>query len=796
MCPSKLLRLEDRTGTKLLPILPLLTNVFFPDSIGALQIRKPHNKQIFDGEEEEDEQNIGLVLQKDPAMEVARPKALYNIGIQAKVLKKVYLPEELIQVIIQGTQRIQVLEYIQEMPYLVARVGTLAEKEYKDSVRIGALMAEALTLLEKLVYLDPGLSEELLPIIKINLKGPGNLADLIASNVGFSLKDKQILLETLDGKERLERIIELLEKELKFKQVDVEIRDKVQVEVEKSQREYYLRQQMATIKRELGEESREEADIEELKGKIIKKKFPPLVKTTAEHELTRLEGAFASSPEYQVIHTYLDWIISLPWKEATQDRIDLNLATKILDRDHYGLEKVKERILEFLAVHKLKKDMKGPILCFVGPPGVGKTSLGKSIAQAIGRKFIRISVGGVRDEAEIRGHRRTYVGAMPGKILQGLRRAGTNNPLFMIDEIDKMGADVRGDPYSALLEVLDPEQNRDFVDHYLDLPFDLSRVLFITTANVLYSIPAPLRDRMEVMELNGYTEGEKLVIAKKYLVPKQLKENGLNAKKVRFTDEAIRGIIRDYTREAGLRNLERAISGVCRKVAKLTVLNRQGHYSVDYPNLTAYLGPVTYLPVEAERGDEVGVATGLAWTPTGGDILYVEAIKMRGNGKLQLTGKLGEIMRESAQAALSYVKSKANELDIPEDAFDKWDIHIHIPEGAIPKDGPSAGVTLAVALASLMNERPVKHQVAMSGEITLRGKVLPVGGIREKVLAAHGAGLKTVILPARNQQDLADLPEQVKAEINFIWVENIQQVFENAIYDIILPKSPPSAYAH
>lgn len=790
-----------------LPILPLLTTAFFPGTIGALQIRKGHNQQLF--KDYKEGLPVGLVIQRNPEVEQAKPQDLYRFGLWAKVLNQIYLSQNIIQVILQGCQRIEILEYVREEPYLIGRVRRLEEKDYEGYLigappsdspdirdSINSLMVEALNRLDKLVALDPNVSNELLNIIKINLKGPGKLADLIADSMGFSLTDKQRLIETLDGQERIKRVIEFLDRELQYRQTEAEIHQQVQVQIEKQHREQYLRMQLATIRKELGECNGLEADLQKLRERVQEKDLPEPVRIAAVHELDRLSTVPITSAEGSVIRTYLDCILSLPWNETTLDNLNLRKASRILDEGHYGLEKVKERILEFLAVGKLKKDLKGPILCFVGPPGVGKTSLGQSIANALGRKFIRVSLGGVRDEAEIRGHRRTYVGALPGKIIQGLQRAASRNPLFMIDEIDKVSSDSRGDPYGALLEVLDPEQNRDFVDHYLDMPFDLSQVMFITTANVLYAIPSPVLDRIEVIELPGYIEEEKIEIAKRYLIPKEVQENGLRRNQVDLPEGSILRIIRDYTRELGLRNLERNIAAICRKVAKGIALGHRRTYRIDADEVPLYLGPVKYLPLVAQKSDEVGVATGLAWTPVGGDILFVEAIKMQGHGRIQLTGKLGEVMRESAQAALSYVRSRAHSLAIPQDSFDNVDIHIHLPEGAIPKDGPSAGIALAVAIASLMSERPIRHDVAMTGEITLRGKVLPVGGLKEKILAAYTAGIPTVILPAGNEKDLGEIPPGVRKKVKLVPIENLQEAFDYAIHDLVLAQSIPSDPDH
>ncbi|HEX15728.1 MAG TPA: endopeptidase La, partial [Deltaproteobacteria bacterium] len=595
------------------------------------------------------------------------------------------------------------------------------------------------------------------------------------------VQEKQEVLETLDLKARLNKVHFILTREVQILELGNKIQSQVKEDIDRAQREYYLREQLKAIKRELGEVDEHTAEIKELKEKIEKAQMPEEARKAAEKELDRLSKMPPASAEYTVARTYLDWLIELPWAKSTEDNLDIANAKKILDEDHYDLEKVKKRILEYLAVRKLKRDMKGPILCFVGPPGVGKTSLGRSIARAMGRKFIRISLGGIRDEAEIRGHRRTYVGALPGRIIQGIKRAGTNNPVFMLDEVDKIGTDFRGDPASALLEVLDPEQNHAFSDHYIDVPFDLSKVMFITTANILDTIPPALRDRMEVLELPGYSDDEKLMIAKRHLIPKQLEEHGLTPDDLEFEDEAILGIIHSYTREAGVRNLEREIAAICRAVAKDVAEGKRGKVVVKKDMLHKFLGPEKYYPEVAERIFTPGIATGLAWTPTGGDIIFIEATKMKGEKGLTLTGQLGDVMKESAQAALSYVRSKAKELGIDEDFYSKTDIHIHVPAGAIPKDGPSAGVAMFVALISLLTDRPVRSDVAMTGEITLRGQILPVGGIKEKVLAGRRAGIKTIILPKRNEKDLEELSDHVKEGLEFKFVQRMDEVVDIAL---------------
>ena len=689
------------------------------------------------------------------------------------------MPNNSLRLLIQGTSRIRLTEFTQREPYIRAKVAPLKDQGEKTT-DTQALMVGVKGIFQKVVELAPNLPAEL-AIMALNIEEPGALADLIASTLSIPLADKQNLLETLDVKGRLERANFLLTKELTVLELGSKIQSQVREGIDKSQREYFLREQLKAIQKELGEKDERTAEIEELRQRMAQAKLPPEAMKEGERELDRLAKMPPAAAEYTVSRTYLDWLIELPWSVHTEDNLDIAQAQKVLDEDHYDLEKVKKRILEYLSVRKLKADMKGPILCFVGPPGTGKTSVGKSIAKALGRKFIRISLGGVRDEAEIRGHRRTYVGALPGRIIQGIRKAGSNNPVFMLDEIDKLGMDFRGDPSAALLEVLDPEQNYAFSDHYLDVAFDLSKVMFITTANILDPIPPALRDRMEVLDLLGYTEEEKLKIAKEFLVPKQVEAHGLSEKDIQFEEEALRRIALEYTREAGVRNLEREIAHICRGVAR-RVAEGHGAPSIIKPDdVPSYLGPIKFFSEVAERTSEPGVATGLAWTPTGGDILFVEATRMKGRKGFSLTGQLGDVMKESAQAALSYVRARAKALKIPEDFFDHSDIHIHVPAGAIPKDGPSAGVTMFTAITSLLTGRPVRSDVAMTGEITLRGLVLPVGGIKEKVLAARRAGITTVILPRRNEKDLEEVPEQVKKDMKFHFVQRMDEVIRFAL---------------
>ncbi len=760
------------------PILPLRDTVIYPFMVSPLFVARKKSIKLID-DVLIGNRMLGLVAQKKAEIEDPKPSDLFNAGTVATVLKMLKFPDGSLRVLVQGLSRMEVVDYVQTEPYMKALIRPL-EDYIEESLELEALAKNVTIQFQKIVQLVPHLPDEL-QIAVMNISHPGKLCDLIASNLNLSLEEKQAILETVDVKKRLEKLTVFVNRELEVLEIGNKIQSQVQSELSKNQREYFLRQQLEAIKRELGEEDERTAEIKELKEKIKKAKMPEEAEKVALRELDRLAKMPPGAAEYTVSRTYLDWLIALPWAVETKDNLNIKRAQKILDKDHYDLEKVKERILEYLAVRKLKADMKGPILCFVGPPGVGKTSLGRSIARALGRKFVRISLGGVRDEAEIRGHRRTYIGALPGRIIQGIRQAGSKNPVFMLDEIDKLGMDFRGDPSSALLEVLDPEQNNSFSDHYLEVPFDLSKVMFITTANLLDPIPGPLRDRMEVLELPGYTEEEKLIIARRYLIPKQLDAHGLRARQLKITDEAVRRIVREYTREAGLRNLERNIASICRRVARGIVEKKFKAKKVDAQDLPDFLGPPRFEFEVAERLSEPGVATGLAWTPSGGDILFIEATKMHGRKGLILTGHLGDVMKESAQAALSYIRSKAAKLGIPEDFFEKYDLHIHVPAGAIPKDGPSAGVTIATALLSLLKEVPVRSDIAMTGEITLRGKVLPVGGIKEKVLAARRAGIHHVILPKRNEKDLEDVPENAKKDMTFYFVDCLDEVFELAI---------------
>jgi len=761
-----------------LPILPLRGTVLYPDLILPIMVGRKKSVKLIDDAMDAD-RIIGVITQKRSEIEDPKENDLYSVGVAALILRMIRELDGSQRVIVQGISRIKIREYIQREPYFRVRSETV-EEIYIQGVEVEALMMNLKNLFQRAVELAPYLTAELGTMVS-NIKSPSILADLIASNLNLSTTEKQGILETFDIRERLTKVHLILNKEVQVLELGNKIQSQVKEDMDRTQREYYLREQLKAIKKELGESDEHSTEIKELREKIKKAKMPTEALAAAEKELDRLAKIPPASAEYTVARTYLDWLSELPWSETTEDNLDIDNGQKILDEDHYDLEKVKKRILEYLAVRKLKADMKGPILCFVGPPGVGKTSLGRSIARTMGRKFIRISLGGVRDEAEIRGHRRTYVGALPGRIIQGIKKAGSNNPIFMLDEVDKIGMDFRGDPSSALLEVLDPEQNFSFSDHYIDVPFDLSKVMFITTANVLDTIPPALKDRMETLELPGYSEDQKMMIAKEFLIPKQVKEHGLSSEFIEFHDAALQVIISSYTREAGVRNLEREIAAICRGVAKDVARGIMEKVAIVPEVLHKFLGPVKFFPEVAERTSDPGVATGLAWTPTGGDIIFVEATKMRGEKGLTLTGQLGEVMKESAQAALAYVRSKSKELGIEEDFFEKNDIHIHVPAGAIPKDGPSAGITMFVALTSLLTNKPVRNDIAMTGEITLRGLVLPVGGIKEKVLAGMRAGIRTIILPNKNEKDLEEIPEHIRNQMNFKFIQRMDEAIELAL---------------
>jgi ATP-dependent Lon protease len=681
------------------------------------------------------------------------------------------------RIVVQGLARFKLVEFTQREPHFRARILPIFE-EYQKDIEIDAMYINLKNLYKKAVEIAPYLSSELSQIAT-KIENPGNLADLVASTINISVAERQEVLEKIDLKERLKKVTVMLNRELETLELSSKIQSHIKEGIDKTQREYYLREQLKAIQKELGETDERYTEIDELRRKMVEANMPPDVQKVTEKELDRLSKMSSMSAEYTVARTYLDWLVDLPWSYSTEDNLNIKDARRILNEDHYDLEKVKKRILEYLAVRKLKTDMRGPILCFVGPPGVGKTSLGKSIARALGRKFMRISLGGIRDEAEIRGHRRTYVGALPGRVIQGIKKAGSNNPVFMLDEVDKIGMDFRGDPSSALLEVLDPEQNFSFSDHYLEVAFDLSKVMFIATANILDPVPPALKDRMEVLELPGYTEEEKIMIAREFLIPKELGEHGLTADLVEFEEEALQIIVRSYTREAGVRNLEREIAAVCRAIAQEVAEGKTEKTVVKGEDVRKYLGPIKHYSEVAERTKYAGVATGLAWTPTGGDIIFIEATKMKGKGNPPLlTGQLGDVMKESAQAAWSYIRSKAQDFNIPDEVFEKQDVHVHVPQGAIPKDGPSAGITMLVALVSLLTDRPVRNDVAMTGEITLRGLVLPIGGVKEKVLAARRAGITNVILPKMNEKDLEEVPESIKQTMHFKFIERVDEAID------------------
>src|SRR5580704_6250999 len=781
---------EDLSGVEIpeiLPVLPLRGIVIFPSQIHPFLVSRATSLKLIDSVGQAN-RIIALAAQKNPEEENPAPEGVYQRATAVRILKMLRYPDQSVRVLVQGLARLELGDFTQREPFFQAHVRRLADELVADK-EVEALEAHLVSQFSKFVSLVPYLPDELQGIA-LKVREPGRLTDLVASYLKIPIEEAQDLLATLDVRARLEKLIAILSREIEMLELGHKIQSQVQTELNKNQREYYLRQQLKAIQKELGEGDSRSNELEEIEKKIEAAKMPEEARKAADKELERLKMIPPESAEHTVVRTYLDWLVTLPWAVSTEDNLDIKHARTVLDEDHYDLNKIKERILEFLAVRKLKNDTKGPILCFVGPPGTGKTSLGRSIARALGRKFVRLSLGGIRDEAEIRGHRRTYIGSLPGRIIQGIRNAGSNNPLFILDEVDKLGMDFRGDPASALLEVLDPEQNNTFADHYLDVPFDLSKVLFLTTANMLDPVPHALRDRMEVLELPGYTEEEKLQIVQRHLIPKQLIENGLGDQKIEFSEEALREIIHSYTREAGLRNLEREIARVCRKIARSITEGETAPSVVSGNDVQKYLGAPKFFSEVAERTQEPGVATGLAWTPNGGEIMFIESTRMTGQKGLNLTGSLGDVMKESAQAALSYVRTHAAALGIAPDFYDKSDIHVHVPAGAIPKDGPSGGVTIAASLASLLSGRPVRSDIAMTGEITLRGKVLPVGGIKEKVLAARRAGIKTIILPRRNERDLEDIQPEVRKELETIFVDTVDEVLKHALRD---PDKPVAA---
>lgn len=803
---------DQNTSTNIppiLPILPLRGLVVYPQTAVPLTIGQPRSIRLVDDVMGNDERLIGLVASRDPELETPGPEDLYTVGTVAIVHRLFRAPDGSIRLVVQGIERFRLGEFVQNEPYLKAQIELIPEN-VEEGLELEALARNARDQFEHISDMIPSIPRELVASV-LALEDPLETVYTIANFQRMDLSDAQQLLEIDSATEKLHRLVNILAHEAEVLEIGQKIQNEARSEIEKVQRDYFLREQLKAIQRELGEADEQAVEVEEFRQKIDSAQMPEEAEKQARRELDRLSRLPTAAAEYGVIRTYLDWLTGLPWKPATTDNLDITHARQVLDQDHYGLEDVKERILEYLAVRKLRLERadelaqapvdeihrlrEGVILCFVGPPGVGKTSLGRSIARAMGRKFVRISLGGMRDEAEIRGHRRTYIGAMPGRILQSLRRIESSNPVFMLDEVDKLVFDFHGDPASALLEVLDPEQNAEFRDHYLEVAYDLSQVFFITTANLLEPIPGPLRDRMEIISLAGYTENEKIAIAKGYLIPRQLRENGLRENEVNFTDESLQKIIRSYTREAGVRNLEREIGSVCRKLVTRIAEGKALELTITEEVIAELLGRPKFYGLEeiAERTSVPGVATGLAWTPVGGEVLFIEATRMPGSKGFQVTGSIGNVMQESAQAALSFVRSRAIQLGLPEDFFENTDIHLHVPAGSQPKDGPSAGVAMAVALVSLISKRPVRADVAMTGEITLRGQVLPVGGIKEKVLAAHRFGLKTVYLPARNEADLDDLPEDVRKDIQFIFAEKIDDVLTTALEAEKQPLEQPDA---
>ena len=763
-----------------LPILPLKNTVLFPGVVVPITVGRDRSLELVK-EAYESDKTIGVVSQKDEEDEDPDGKDLYEVGTVAQILKLIKMPDGSKSIVIQGKTTFKVEEFLQKDPYFKASVEPYRQEMDIEGVELDASIRSVKETAQKIVNLSPNIPSEASVAIN-NINSPNFLLNFISSNLNVSTSDKQEVLEIRNFSERMERVMEFLNKELQVLNLSEEIRTKVKSDIDEQQRDFYLRQQMKAIQEALGEDG-EQQEIASLRKRAKEKNLPEEAQETVEKELKRLERTPNSSPNHGVIHNYIEWILDLPWEKYSDDNLDLENAQEVLDDDHYGLDKVKKRIIEYLAVLKLKKDMKAPILCFYGPPGVGKTSLGKSIARALNRKFERFSLGGIHDEAEIRGHRRTYIGALPGRILRAMKKAGTSNPVMMLDEIDKVGSDYRGDPTSALLEVLDPEQNDSFADNYLELEYDLSNVLFIATANSLDTIPAPLRDRMEIINISGYTLQEKTQIAKEHLMPKQIKENGLKDEQIEIKDETIRQIIEKYTRESGVRSLEREIGSVCRGVAAKIAKGDEGEHVVEADDLQEYLGKRKYFSEVAERTKVPGVATGLAWTPYGGDILFIEASVSKGTGKLHITGQLGDVMKESAMLAMSYLKAHSEELNIPEEAFKYWDLHIHVPKGAVPKDGPSAGVSIFSAVASIFTQRKVKGTLAMTGEITLRGLVLPVGGIKEKVLAAKRAGIDKVLLPQKNEKDVAEIEEDVLGDLKVKYLERMDPLLDIVLED-------------
>jgi ATP-dependent Lon protease len=775
---DKSIMLQCSDEERLIPLLPLRGLLVFPYMVIHLDVGREKSINAID-EAMLHDREIFLVTQREAQTDEPREDDLYQVGTIAEIKQLLKLPGGTFRVLVEGLRRGRIKKYLSSEPFIQVAIEECQEK-YEKTAEVEAMMRTVTNQFEEYVKVGKKIPPETAVSI-VSIDDPGRLADIIAAHINLRVGDKQAILEAFDPIERLQELGEILSREMEILDLERKINMRVRKQMEKTQKEYYLREQMRAIQKELGEKDDRQAEVDELRERIAEANLPKEVEEKATKELERLEKMPPMVAEAVVVRNYLDWLLSLPWTKETRDRLKLDKAEEILEADHYGLKKPKERILEYLAIRKLATKMRGPIICFVGPPGVGKTSLGRSVAHALGRKFVRLSLGGVRDEAEIRGHRRTYVGALPGRIIQGMKQAGSKNPVFLLDEVDKMNADFRGDPSSALLEVLDAEQNHAFSDHYIEVPFDLSKVMFITTANVEHNIPRPLLDRMEVIRLPGYTEEEKMKIAELHLIPKQLKEHGLKPRHLQFSDNALRTIIRQYTREAGVRNLEREIASVCRKTAREVVNDKKYKAKVTAANVDAFLGIPRFHFGDKEKDNEVGVATGLAWTEVGGSVLNIEVGILKGKGKITLTGKLGDVMKESAQAGLSFVRSRADELDLADDFHEKHDIHIHVPEGAIPKDGPSAGITMATALLSAVTGRPVRHDVAMTGEITLRGRVLPVGGIKEKVLAAHRVGIKKIIIPTENKKDLEEIPKTVKRKLNFVLVDHMDQVLSEAL---------------
>ena len=769
---------QENLNVSELPLLPLRNTVIFPVLTVPLSVGRPKSVAAVENALGVDKL-LAVVAQREADVDDPEPGKLYDVGVLARVVKLIKLADGNQSLVVQGLRRIKIGEYLQTDPYLRAKVEVLEETE-NEGVELDALMLNLKSLAKQVIDLSPTIPDEAHVFIE-NIDDPSVLADMIASNLRLSTEEKQDILGNLNVRQRLLKVIELLNREVQVLDLSQKIKSEVRGEIDKSQREYFLREQLKAIKRELGEEEDSEEELDDLRKQIEAKKLPKEVQDVALKELKRMERTPPQSPEHGIIRTYIDWIVDLPWSEHTVDNLDLKNAKAVLDSDHFGLEKVKKRMIEYLAVLRLKQDLKGPILCLVGPPGVGKTSLGKSVARALGREFVRISLGGVRDEAEIRGHRRTYIGALPGRIVQAMKKAKTNNPVFILDEVDKIGQDFRGDPSSALLEVLDPEQNDTFSDHYLEVPFDLSRVLFIATANRPDTIPPPLLDRMEVIELAGYTQNEKLEIARVHVVPQELENHGLKSEQIELPDDALELVIEAYTREAGVRNLKREVAGLMRGAAREIVENGVEKIKIDTAKVAELLGPVKYFKDLAEQLQVPGVAIGLAWTPVGGDILFIEANKMKGKGQLSLTGQLGDVMKESAHIALTYARSHAEQLGLDPDLFAITDFHIHVPEGAIPKDGPSAGVTMLSAVISLLTGRRVRSQIAMTGEITLRGNVLPVGGVKEKVIAAARAGIQEIVMSAKNEKDLIDVTAEIRDALKFHFVDTMDEVLKFAL---------------